>query len=92
MSNNDSRVKDLISKLKDKKKSLGTKPKKALETNALFKYSDGKVLNINTIENNYQRRRIHRFPAVTASKIKVVITATNGDQSARIYEIRAYNE
>ncbi len=54
MSNNDSRVKDLINKLKDKKKSLGSKPKKAWETNALFKYSDGKVLNLNTIGNNYQ--------------------------------------
>lgn len=43
------------------------------------------------VTGNYQRHRIHRFPPVPVSKIKVVITATNGDPSARIYEIRAYN-
>jgi len=54
MSKNDSRVKDLISKLEDKKKSLGSKPKKAWETNALFKYADGKVVNLNTIQSNHK--------------------------------------
>jgi hypothetical protein len=49
MSKNDNRVKGLIKKLEDKKKSLGAKPKKAWETNALFKYTDGRVLNLNTI-------------------------------------------
>ncbi len=44
------------------------------------------------IKNNYQRRRIHRFDAVTGSKLKVVIDKTNGDPSARIFEIRLYNE
>ncbi len=44
------------------------------------------------VKNNYQRRRIHRFPAVRTPQIRVLITATNGDKSARIYEIRAYNE
>lgn len=44
------------------------------------------------VQNNYQRRRIHRFPPVEARRIRVLITATNGDPSARIYEIRAYLE
>lgn len=44
------------------------------------------------VRNNYQRRRIHRFPALEASRVNVVIEATNGDPSARIYEIRAYRE
>ncbi|MDF7825180.1 FAD-dependent oxidoreductase [Pontiellaceae bacterium B12227] len=44
------------------------------------------------VKNNYQRRRIHRFPELTASKVKVIVEKTNGDASARIYEIRAYNE
>ncbi len=45
-----------------------------------------------SVENNYQRRRIHRFPAEKTSAIRVLVTATNGDKSARVYEIRAYNE
>ncbi len=44
------------------------------------------------VKNNYQRRRIHRFPALEASKMKVIVTATNGDKSARIYEVRIYHE
>ncbi len=44
------------------------------------------------VKGNYQRRRIHRFDPVETSKIRVLVTATNGDKSARIYEIRAYHE
>lgn len=44
------------------------------------------------IRNNYQRRRIHRFPEIEASQVKIVVEGTYGDPSARIYEIRAYNE
>lgn len=51
-----------------------------------------KWITVADVKGNYQRRRIHRFPEVKTSKIKVVVTATNGDKSARIYEVRAYNE
>lgn len=44
------------------------------------------------VANNYQRHRIHRFPAITGSKLRVVATKTNGDASARLFEIRIYNE
>ncbi|MEM0965804.1 MAG: FAD-dependent oxidoreductase [Verrucomicrobiota bacterium] len=43
-------------------------------------------------EGNYMRRCIDRFDTVETSKIRVMIDKTNGDPSARIYEIRAYNE
>lgn len=43
-------------------------------------------------KGNYMRRQIHRFDAVKTSKIRVVVDKTNGDPSARIYEVRAYNE
>ncbi|WP_136063818.1 FAD-dependent oxidoreductase [Pontiella sulfatireligans] len=44
------------------------------------------------VDNNYQRRRIHRFPKEKASKVRVTVEQTNGDSSARIFEVRAYNE
>ncbi len=44
------------------------------------------------VKHNYQRRRIHRFDPVKTAKIRVLITATHGDTSARIFEVRAYDE
>jgi len=41
---------------------------------------------------NYHRRRIHRFRSVRSQKLKITVLATNGDPSARIYEVRIYQE
>jgi len=43
------------------------------------------------VKDNYQRLRRHPFSApVMAEKIRVMVTVTNGDPSASIYEIRCY--
>lgn len=52
----------------------------------------GKWETVADVKGNYQRRRIHRFQTLEASKVRILITATNGDRSARIYEVRAYSE
>lgn len=39
---------------------------------------------------NYQRRVVHEFPAVEATAIRLEVETTNGDPSARVYEVRAY--
>ncbi|MCD6506471.1 FAD-dependent oxidoreductase [Candidatus Poribacteria bacterium] len=44
------------------------------------------------VSGNYHRRRIHRFETVRISKLRLRITKTNSDRSARVYEIRCYNE
>jgi hypothetical protein len=41
---------------------------------------------------NFQRRRLHRFDPVTASQLKLTVHATCGAPSARLFEIRVYNE
>lgn len=41
---------------------------------------------------NFQRRQVHRFPTVTTTKLRLTVLATNGDRSARVFEIRAYEE
>ena len=41
---------------------------------------------------NFQRRRVHRFAPVAASKLRLTIGQTNGAPSARVFEIRAYCE
>ena len=48
------------------------------------------ALTIASVRNNYQRFCRHRFPAHTASALRLVVHATNGDPSARVFEIRAY--
>ncbi len=41
-------------------------------------------------KGNYQRVNRHQFSAVNASAIRVRVTATNGDELARIFEVRCY--
>jgi hypothetical protein len=41
---------------------------------------------------NFQRRRVHRFKPVVTAKLRLTVEATNGDRSARVFEIRAYEE
>jgi hypothetical protein len=44
------------------------------------------------VKNNFLRHRIHRFPTVTASKLRLTVEETNGDDSARVFEVRVYRE
>ena len=44
------------------------------------------------VEGNYQRRRIHRIEPVTAQRVRIACRATNGEPTARIYEVRVYSE
>jgi hypothetical protein len=42
------------------------------------------------ITGNYQRKRIHRLDPTTAGGVRIAVKATNGDRSARLFEVRAY--
>jgi hypothetical protein len=44
------------------------------------------------VENNYERRRVHTFARVTTNRLRLNVLATNGVTSARVYEVRVYNE
>ncbi|RLG94518.1 hypothetical protein DRO37_05315 [Candidatus Bathyarchaeota archaeon] len=41
---------------------------------------------------NYHRRRIHRFSTVKSRKLMLEVHSSNGDPTARVYEIRVYKE
>jgi hypothetical protein len=43
-------------------------------------------------EDNYQRRRVHRFDTVHSNRLRLQVLATNGVPNARVYEIRVYND
>ena len=56
-------------------------------------YFDGRQwTDLATEKENFQRRRIHRFDPVKTTKLRLTVTATNGAPSARVFEIRAYDE
>jgi hypothetical protein len=53
--------------------------------------TNGKWQRVAEAKVNYQRLRRHRFAeTVIAEKLRIVVTATNGDPSAAIYEVRCY--
>lgn len=43
-------------------------------------------------KDNYLRRRVHSFDAVTADQLRLTVLATNGVPEARVYELRVYND
>ena len=53
---------------------------------------NGKWVEVVKEHDNFLRHRTHRFPSRTASKLRITIDATNGDPSARVFEVRAYHE
>ena len=49
--------------------------------------------DIEHVQGNYQRRRVHRLQApVTTSALRITVTATHGIDHARIVEVRAYSD
>ncbi|MDX2006186.1 MAG: FAD-dependent oxidoreductase [Meiothermus sp.] len=46
---------------------------------------------LESVEDNRQRRRVHRLGGVQTSAVRVVVTATNGSPRAEIMEVRVYN-
>ncbi len=51
---------------------------------------EGKRVEVARVEGNHQRLCRHDFAPVAASKLRIEVTATNGAEAARIYEVRAY--
>jgi len=62
---------------------------KSYKFSALIK---GNWVELAEIENNFQRHRIHNFQKVRADKLRLTISDTHGSTSARVFEIRVYNE
>jgi len=62
-------------------------------TDYRLEYHDGsRWCELVHVSDNYQRHRVHVFPAVTTGRLRLTVEATGGDRSARVFEIRAYHE
>ncbi len=54
--------------------------------------SMGEWVKVIAVQGNYQRRRVHGFDAVSSRRIRLEIARSNGDPSARLYQMRVYQE
>ncbi len=71
---------------------LGGMPTCVRDYTVTYLDGDGEWRDLASRKKNFQRQNIVRFDRVKTSSIRVTVEATNGDQLARIYEIRVYNE
>jgi hypothetical protein len=51
MTKHDDKIRDLLARVEEQQAGLGTKPKAAWQTNAIFKYKDGSFFNLNTVKD-----------------------------------------
>ena len=66
------------------------RPKELVKAYEVEGLSDGKWMRLAGDGNNQLRHRVHTFPAVKIGALRVTVKETWGDKSARIFEIRAY--
>jgi len=52
-------------------------------------FADGKWVQVADVKDNFNRKNILTFEKCVAEKVRVNVTATHGDKSARITEVRA---
>lgn len=52
--------------------------------------ADGMERTLATVKNNFQRLNRHRFDAAEIQSVRIEVQATNGDDLARIFEVRCY--
>ena len=50
----------------------------------------GRTERVAEVRGNHQRLRRHRFEAVEVTAVRVHVTATNGSEQARVFEVRCY--
>ena len=67
-------------------------PEETVRDYRLLYEMNGEWKEIGTFRDNFLRRRVHKFQRITAEKIKIEVLSTWGDPSARIFEIRVYDE
>ena len=65
-------------------------PAECVRDYELQSLTDGQWQTVVKVSGNRMRRRLHTFDPVRTEKLRLMITATNGDPCARVYEFRAW--
>jgi hypothetical protein len=73
------------------KQVWGPQPETVRDYELLYRAPGGEEFkSLAKVTGNYQRLRRHDFAPFEADALRLVITATNGSDTARVYEIRCY--
>lgn len=64
-------------------------PPECVRDYELQAWQNGQWETLRKITGNHQRRRIHSFAPICTERLRLLVTATNGDPCARVYEFRA---
>jgi hypothetical protein len=73
-----------------KKIIRGPQPETVRDYELLYTDAAGQTHSLAKVTGNYQRLNRHEFTPVEAKSLRLRITATNGADTARLYEIRCY--
>ncbi len=65
-------------------------PETVRDYELVLRTADDRLIPVTEVKDNYQRLRRHYFDPQEAIGLRIHITATNGSDTARIYEVRAY--
>jgi hypothetical protein len=68
----------------------GPQPETARDYELLYTDKAGETRSLAKVTGNHQRLNRHTFAPVEAKSIRLRITATNGTDTARVYEIRCH--
>ena len=68
----------------------GPQPETVRDYTVEVEKPDGQRVEVARVTGNHQRLRRHAFEPVAAAAVRIRITATNGAEQARIYEVRCY--
>jgi hypothetical protein len=68
----------------------GPQPETVRDYTVAVRRPGGAWMEVAAVTGNFLRLRRHRFAPVEADAVRVTVRATNGDDQARIFEIRCY--
>ncbi len=72
-----------------KRMVIGPQPETVRDYELQVLYGDS-AKTVVKVEGNYQRKRVHQFEPQLATGIRIIVNATNGDNSARVFEVQVY--
>ncbi len=68
---------------------IGPQPETVRDYEVQVLYADS-AKTVVRVEGNYQRKRVHQFEPHLATGVRIVVHATNGVKTARLFEVRVY--
>ncbi len=68
----------------------GPQPETVRDYTIAAEVGEDQWVEVARVRGNYERRRVHTFECLTATRLRVVCEATNGAEVARVFEVRAY--